>query len=215
MILGITEAAQDISFPAMAQRQQALVDILLKDPAVDSVSNYIGPGGPTATLNQGRVFIALKPREPARCQRRPGHQPAAAAARQDPGHHPLHAGRAGHHHRRAPDQDAVSIHADRRRLRTSSIIGRRSSSTRCKSIPGVTDVASDQDNAGPHAQRHGQPRGRLELRHPALDDRQHARRRLRPAHRLDHLHPAQPVSRRARGRSALPVQPGGAAATST
>src|SRR4030095_1610921 len=60
-IVGITEAAQDISFPAMAQRQQALVDILLKDPAVESVSNYIGPGGPTATLNQGRVFILLKP----------------------------------------------------------------------------------------------------------------------------------------------------------
>ncbi|MGZ5908668.1 MAG: efflux RND transporter permease subunit [Reyranella sp.] len=60
-IVGITEAAEDISFPAMAQRQQALVDILLKDPAIDSVSNYIGPGGPTATLNQGRVFIALKP----------------------------------------------------------------------------------------------------------------------------------------------------------
>ena len=62
-IVGITEAAEDISFPAMAQRQQALVDILLKDPAIDSVSNYIGPGGPTATLNQGRVFIALKPHD--------------------------------------------------------------------------------------------------------------------------------------------------------
>src|SRR5258707_1038632 len=60
-IVGITEASEDISFPAMAQRQQALVNILLKDPAIDSVSNYIGPGGPTATLNQGRVFIALKP----------------------------------------------------------------------------------------------------------------------------------------------------------
>ena len=60
-IVGITEAAEDISFLAMAQRQQALVDVLLKDPAIESVSNYIGPGGPTATLNQGRVFIVLKP----------------------------------------------------------------------------------------------------------------------------------------------------------
>ena len=49
----------------MAQRQQALVDILLKDPAIESVSNYIGPGGPTATLNQGRIFIALKPQTSA------------------------------------------------------------------------------------------------------------------------------------------------------
>ena len=61
-IVGITEASQDISFPAMVERQQALVDIVLKDPAVESVANYIGPGGPTATLNQGRVFIVLKPK---------------------------------------------------------------------------------------------------------------------------------------------------------
>jgi HAE1 family hydrophobic/amphiphilic exporter-1 len=63
IIQGITEASQDISFPAMAQRQQALVDTVLKDPAVAGVTNYIGPGGPTATLNQGRVFIILKPRD--------------------------------------------------------------------------------------------------------------------------------------------------------
>ena len=61
-IVGITEASQDISFPAMSQRQQALVDTLLKDPDIDSVASYIGPGGPTATLNQGRIFIMLKPK---------------------------------------------------------------------------------------------------------------------------------------------------------
>ncbi|WP_027578833.1 efflux RND transporter permease subunit [Bradyrhizobium sp. Ai1a-2] len=61
-IVGITEAAQDISFPAMSERQQVLVDTLLKDPAIDSVASYIGPGGPTATLNQGRIFIMLKPK---------------------------------------------------------------------------------------------------------------------------------------------------------
>src|ERR1700688_854741 len=61
----LREASQDISFPAMAQRQQALVDTLLKDPAIDSVASYIGPGGPTATLNQGRVFIILKPQRKA------------------------------------------------------------------------------------------------------------------------------------------------------
>jgi multidrug efflux pump len=61
-IVGITEASQDVSFPAMSERQQALVDVLLKDPAIESVASYIGPGGPTATLNQGRVFIILKPK---------------------------------------------------------------------------------------------------------------------------------------------------------
>ena len=61
-IVGITEASQDISFPAMSERQQALVGVLLKDPAIESVASYIGPGGPTATLNQGRIFIILKPK---------------------------------------------------------------------------------------------------------------------------------------------------------
>lgn len=59
-IVGITEASQDISFPAMSERQQAIVGILLQDPAIQSVASYIGPGGPTATLNQGRIFIVLK-----------------------------------------------------------------------------------------------------------------------------------------------------------
>lgn len=61
-IVGVTEASQDISFPAMSERQQALVNVLLKDPAIQSVASYIGPGGPTATLNQGRVFVILKPK---------------------------------------------------------------------------------------------------------------------------------------------------------
>jgi hydrophobe/amphiphile efflux-1 (HAE1) family protein len=60
-IQGITGAAQDISFPAMSERQQAIVDVLLKDPAIQSVTNFIGPSGPT-TLNQGRVYIVLKPK---------------------------------------------------------------------------------------------------------------------------------------------------------
>ena len=64
-IVGITETSQDISFPAMSERQQALVDVLLKDPAIESVASYIGPGGPTATLNQGRIFIVLKPKRKA------------------------------------------------------------------------------------------------------------------------------------------------------
>ena len=61
MLFGIAEAAQDISFPAMVERQQALMNIVLKDPAVESVSDFMGPGGSTPTLNQGRGFIVLKP----------------------------------------------------------------------------------------------------------------------------------------------------------
>ena len=63
MLFGIAEASQDISFPAMAERQQALMSVVLKDPAVESVSDFMGPGGSTPTLNQGRGFVVLKPRD--------------------------------------------------------------------------------------------------------------------------------------------------------
>jgi hydrophobe/amphiphile efflux-1 (HAE1) family protein len=61
LILGISEAAQDVSPAGMKQRQQAVLDIVGRDPAVAHVVGYIGPGGPTVTENDGRVFIQLKP----------------------------------------------------------------------------------------------------------------------------------------------------------
>ncbi len=61
VILGVSEAAQNVSFTAMASRQQALADVILKDPAVDSLSSFIGIDGTNTTLNSGRVQINLKP----------------------------------------------------------------------------------------------------------------------------------------------------------
>jgi len=61
VIQGISEAAQDISFPAMAEKQQALARIILKDPAVESLSSFIGIDGTNTTLNSGRILINLKP----------------------------------------------------------------------------------------------------------------------------------------------------------
>jgi hydrophobe/amphiphile efflux-1 (HAE1) family protein len=63
LIIGFAEAAQDISFQAMSERQQALINAVLQDPAVDSVGSAIGAGGGNVTLNTGRMFIALKPKE--------------------------------------------------------------------------------------------------------------------------------------------------------
>ncbi|MCA0188087.1 MAG: MdtB/MuxB family multidrug efflux RND transporter permease subunit [Proteobacteria bacterium] len=60
-IQGITEADQSISFQAMAARQQALAEVVLKDPAVASLSSFIGVDGTNATLNSGRMNITLKP----------------------------------------------------------------------------------------------------------------------------------------------------------
>jgi multidrug efflux pump len=63
MIQAITEASQTISFDAMADRQQALADALLKDQNVTSLSSFIGVDGQNMTLNSGRFLINLKPRD--------------------------------------------------------------------------------------------------------------------------------------------------------
>ncbi len=55
-----TEGSSDISFAQMGVLQRQVADILKKDPAVDYVNSTIGAGGPNPTLNQGRMFIALK-----------------------------------------------------------------------------------------------------------------------------------------------------------
>jgi len=63
VIQAISEAPQSISFPAMAERQQALADVVLQDPDVASVSSFIGVDGTNATLNSGRMLINLKSHE--------------------------------------------------------------------------------------------------------------------------------------------------------
>jgi multidrug efflux pump len=63
VILGISEAPQSISFSAMAQEQQALAQVILRDPAVASLSSFIGVDGTNTTLNSGRIQINLKPLE--------------------------------------------------------------------------------------------------------------------------------------------------------
>jgi multidrug efflux pump len=62
VILGISDAPQTVSFTAMAQCQQALAQVILKDPAVDSLSSFIGIDGVNTTPNSGRIQINLKSR---------------------------------------------------------------------------------------------------------------------------------------------------------
>jgi multidrug efflux pump len=61
VIQGISEASPDISFDGMAQKQQELTKIILQDPAVESLSSFIGPDGINTTLNSGRISINLVP----------------------------------------------------------------------------------------------------------------------------------------------------------
>ncbi|MDR7026415.1 MdtB/MuxB family multidrug efflux RND transporter permease subunit [Pseudomonas peli] len=62
VIQGISEAPQSISFRAMSERQQRLAEVILQDPAVSSLSSYIGVDGDNPTLNSGRLLINLTPR---------------------------------------------------------------------------------------------------------------------------------------------------------
>jgi multidrug efflux pump len=63
VILGVSEAPQTVSFESMAKRQQALAAVILKDPAVESLSSFIGADGVNSTMNSGRIQINLKPIE--------------------------------------------------------------------------------------------------------------------------------------------------------
>src|SRR5882724_8378562 len=61
VIQGISEAPGGVSFAAMAEKQQALAKVILRDPAVESMSSFIGIDGTNTTLNSGRMLINLKP----------------------------------------------------------------------------------------------------------------------------------------------------------
>ena len=61
-VIGITEGNTDIAFPAMAEHQRKVADIVRADPAVAYVNSTVGAGGPNTVGNSGRMLVALKPR---------------------------------------------------------------------------------------------------------------------------------------------------------
>ena len=61
VIQGISQMPQSISFQAMAEKQQALANVVLADSAVENISSFIGIDGTNITLNSGRILITLKP----------------------------------------------------------------------------------------------------------------------------------------------------------
>ena len=148
MIVGIVEAAQDVSFTAMTQRIEAVIDVVLQDPAVDTIGANIGAGGATATLNDGRMFIALKPRD----KRDASADQVITRLRS-----------------KLAAVEGVTLYMQAAQDIT---IGARLSKTqyqytltdaspgelehwaaifldKIKGVPGIVDVASDQENAGP------------------------------------------------------------------
>jgi HAE1 family hydrophobic/amphiphilic exporter-1 len=61
-LIGITEAATDIAFPAMVERQRKVADLVRADKAVAYVNSTVGVGGPNSTANSGRMLVGLKPK---------------------------------------------------------------------------------------------------------------------------------------------------------
>ncbi len=63
LIIGVTDAAQSISFKAMVERQRNVAEIVRQDPDVISVASFVGAGTVNSTVNSGRIYINLKPRD--------------------------------------------------------------------------------------------------------------------------------------------------------
>src|SRR6202020_109839 len=148
MLFGIAEASQDISFPAMAERQQALMNIVMQDPAVASVSDFMGPGGSTPTLNQGRGFVVLKPLEERKISAMDVIERLKPKLAQIQGAtlylQPAQDITIGA--RISKTQYQYTLYdADSRELNHWTEIFLH----KLKSMPAISDVATDQENAGP------------------------------------------------------------------
>ncbi len=200
LIMGQTEAAADISFPAMASLQQGLADVILKDPAVDGVGSFIGGGG---GVNSGQLFISLKPE---------GQRPTAAEVidrlrkklARRPGITlfmiPIQDLRAGGRGGKGSYQFTL-WDADLDELQNLAAQGPRTAEADPRRGRPL-----DRPRAGRARGRSGdRPRrgGPARRRHPV--DRRCLERRLRRAPDLDHLRATQPVPRGAGSRSPRPA----------
>ena len=172
-IQGISEASQSISYAAMAERQQALADVILKDPDVVGLSSFIGVDGTNTTLNAGRFLIVLRPHDAAPPDRERDHPPLAARGREGARHRALHAAGAGPHDRIHGQPHAVPVRAGGREPR------------RVRHLGAAADgAAAGESGARRRRERHAagragarhrhRPRDRGPLRHHAGDGGQRA-----------------------------------------
>jgi multidrug efflux pump len=150
ILIGSTLASPDISFQAMEERQRAAVDVILRDPAVASVGSNVGVASGWSSLNRGFVTVSLKPlserhisseaviarlREPL--EKVAGVQTTLYSAQDLRG-----GGRQGG----AQFQYAM-ITQDIDELRRWAL----ALQDKLRTTPGIVDVTSDQDRAGPQA----------------------------------------------------------------
>ena len=63
LIIGVTDTAQTVSYTSMVARQRKIAEIAMADPDVVSVASFVGAGTVNATVNTGRLYLTLKPRD--------------------------------------------------------------------------------------------------------------------------------------------------------
>ncbi len=196
LITGTSEAAQDVSFAEMMRRQEALGEIIGKDPDVATYAMAIGAGGSIAALNNGRFFITLKPRSEREGlgRRRSSRACAPQLEKVEGAKLFLQAaqdvnvgGRAGAHRNsstRCRTPTSTSSMHGRRRSSTSSRPCRSCATWRPTSRASGTTLTLTIDRD--QASRYGLD---------AAADRRHALRRVRPAPDRPVLHAAEQLPR--------------------
>ena len=206
IILGISEAPQSISFPAMAERQQALARVILKDPAVASLSTFIGVDGTNTTLNSGRMLINLKPLAERRISASEVIRRLQPELAELEGITPLHAAGAGPHGGGPGQPHPVPVQP--RRPRFDELNGWTPKLVAAlQELPELRDVSSDQQDQGLQVYRDHRPRTASRLGITPQTHRRHPVRRLRPAPGLHHLHPAEPVPGHSGGQARVSAEP--------
>ena len=185
LIVGISEAAADVSPDGMKERQRAILEIAARDPAVASAVGYIGPGGPTVTEDDGRVFITLKPHGERSVTADQVIARLSKAVQQVQGMR-LYMQAAqditiGSRLSKTQYQyTLVDIDQDELNLYAAKLMAK------LKDLPELTAVASDQEAPGRTQRVQIDRPGRGAVRHHAGDDELHTLRCVRPAsHRED------------------------------
>ena len=150
LLQGSTTASPDISFAAMAERQKRVVDVLLQDPAIDSVGSTIGITSGWSSINRGQLTVSLKPlaergvdSEAVLARLRPKLQQLAGIEAYLFSSQDLRAGgRSGGTQFQfvVLDQDLAELRTWTTRLEEA-----------LRRAPGIGDVSSDQDRPGPQA----------------------------------------------------------------
>ena len=182
-LIGVTEAATDTSFEAMKERQQALVEVLKSDPAIDYINSTVGAGGPN-TDGKLRPSVHRAEAEEGARQSQRDHRPAACQGAADSGHAGVLPADPEPQYRRPDFQEPVSVCDAERRHRVA--------------VPaGARDARQDREGAGP-ARRHHRS-----LHQEPADDGRHRPREGRGLRRHRRSGP-QPALQRlsARARSA-------------